>query len=310
MLETRDGSYWNYEIPYALASGLFPPGGPQARGALRYLLDHGSLLLGLVRINAYSLYEHPRYPTSGTDDVYLLNLARFLADEEQPGRLVVSLYGQIAAGMTRGTFVSGEAGSVAPIPGQRFRTMYLPPNSVSNAAFLETLRLLLVHELSGGNGTPDGLELAFSTPRAWLDPGKTIRRRRRSDELRPDLLHTAGAARLGRGVADRSPLAGASPPQAPPPPSRRPPAPRRHAERKPLRALRLPDRDDRPERPERHDLPRGPVLTAAGSGADYGAAVGNLPDARRQDAGENRVEMMRSVPAATGGLAVCEGVFA
>jgi hypothetical protein len=46
--------------------------------------------------------------------------------------------------------------------------MYLPPNSTSNAAFLETLRLLLVHE------TATGLELAFATPRAWLAPGKRV----------------------------------------------------------------------------------------------------------------------------------------
>ena len=46
--------------------------------------------------------------------------------------------------------------------------MYLPPNSVSNAAFLETLRVLLVHE------TASGVELAYATPRAWLAPGKRI----------------------------------------------------------------------------------------------------------------------------------------
>jgi hypothetical protein len=47
--------------------------------------------------------------------------------------------------------------------------MYLPPNSASNDAFLETLRLLLVQE------GPDGLRLAYATPRAWLAPGRTIR---------------------------------------------------------------------------------------------------------------------------------------
>jgi hypothetical protein len=46
--------------------------------------------------------------------------------------------------------------------------MYLPPNGAANGAFLETLRLMLVHE------TPDGIELAYSTPRAWLTPGKRL----------------------------------------------------------------------------------------------------------------------------------------
>ena len=46
--------------------------------------------------------------------------------------------------------------------------MYLPPNAAGNASFLETLRLMLVHE------TARGVDLAFSTPRPWLAPGKRI----------------------------------------------------------------------------------------------------------------------------------------
>jgi hypothetical protein len=70
--------------------------------------------------------------------------------------------------MTQNTFVSGEAASVAPLGGRSERSMYLPPNSVSNAALLETLRLMLVQERDGG------LRLGFATPRAWLLPGKRI----------------------------------------------------------------------------------------------------------------------------------------
>ena len=81
---------------------------------------------------------------------------------------MLSLYGHLAAGMTQDTFVSGEAASAAPLGGQRERSMFLPPNSVSNAALLETLRLLLVQERG------EGLRLAYATPRAWLRPGKRI----------------------------------------------------------------------------------------------------------------------------------------
>ena len=70
--------------------------------------------------------------------------------------------------MTPQTFVAGEAASVASLPGESRRAMYLPPNGAANAAFLETLRLLLVHE------SREGLELAFATPRAWLRPGGRI----------------------------------------------------------------------------------------------------------------------------------------
>jgi hypothetical protein len=76
--------------------------------------------------------------------------------------------------MTPGTYVSGEAASVTPIRGAYFRTMYLPPNNDTSATFLETLRLMLVHETRGHEGLPRGLELAFATPRAWLEPGKSI----------------------------------------------------------------------------------------------------------------------------------------
>jgi hypothetical protein len=173
--ETRAGSYWNLVAPYAFASGLLAPRSSEATGVLAYLLGHGSRLLGLVRAGAYSLYgRNAMSSTSGVNPVYGLNVARFLADNDKPEQLVLSLYGQLAAGMSPGTFVAGEAASVAPLAGELYRSMYLPPNGASNASFLETLRLLLVHETRDRAGRPRGLELAFATPRAWLEPGKRI----------------------------------------------------------------------------------------------------------------------------------------
>ena len=175
MTENRAGGYWNLVMPYAFASGLFAPGSPEAEGALRYMLLHGSRMLGLVRAGAYSLYGlTPRHPESGVNPVYGLNAARFLGDADRPDQLVLSLYGQLAAGMAPGTFVSGEGLSVAPLGRERYRTMYLPPNAASNASFVETLRLLLVHETRDRRGGPVGLQLGFATPRAWLEPGKGI----------------------------------------------------------------------------------------------------------------------------------------
>jgi hypothetical protein len=167
VIESRAGSYWNLVAPYAFASGILSDA--QERGALRYMLRHGSRLLGLVRAGAYALYGRDAdFPVSGTDQVYGINAARFLADRGEAAQLVLSLYGTLAAAMTPGTFVAGEAASLAPIDGRLHRSMYLPPNAASNAAFLETLRSLLLHE------TADGLELAFATPRPWLRPGKRI----------------------------------------------------------------------------------------------------------------------------------------
>jgi hypothetical protein len=208
LTQSRSGSYWNLVMPYALASGLLRPGSPQATGVLAYMLRHGSRFLGLVRAAAFSLYRDPVYPVSGTDQVYGINVARFLADNDEPDQLVLSLYGHLAAGMTPDTFVSGEAASVAPLGGGYYRAMYLPPNGASNAAFLETLRVMLVHEITDREGDPRGLELAFATPRAWLRPGQRIVVRRAPTSFGPlsySLESRPGSVQASLDVPGRAP---------------------------------------------------------------------------------------------------------
>jgi hypothetical protein len=63
---------------------------------------------------------------------------------------------------------------VIPVTGAYYRSMYMPPNSGANASYLETLRQMLVHEVRGASGAPTGLDLAFSTPRPWLESGQSI----------------------------------------------------------------------------------------------------------------------------------------
>ena len=170
---TRDGSYWNLVMPYAFASGFFAPGGAVAKGILRYLSLHGSRLAGVTRADAHIAYGR-KIVGDGLGEVYVMNQSRFLADNDQPDQLALTLYGMLAAGMTRDTFVSGEAVSLLPVGTAYYRTMYMPPNLGANSSFLETLKLLLVHERRGPRGAPRGLDLAFATPRAWLVDGATI----------------------------------------------------------------------------------------------------------------------------------------
>ncbi|HEY7018293.1 MAG TPA: hypothetical protein VH297_07460 [Gaiellaceae bacterium] len=171
---TKRGAYWNLVMPYALASGFFRPGGAEATGILRYLQLHGGRFLGLVRFAPHTGVTNPGYQSPGSDDVYGTNVARFLADNDQPEQLLLSLYGKLAAGMTQNTFVSGEGSTIGPIKGQYYRAMHRPPNSANNAFFLETLRLTLVHEITDAGGQPLGLDLAYATPRPWLEQGKQI----------------------------------------------------------------------------------------------------------------------------------------
>lgn len=173
LTSSQAGTYWNLVTPYALASGFFAPHSLEADGLLRYLERHGSRLLGLVRAGAYRLAGADGSVT-GTDQVYGINVARFLADQDQPDQLDLSLYGTLAAALTPGTFVAGEAASVSPIHGLLYRAMYLPPNNDAGATYLETLRLTLVHERRGPSGLPRALELAFATPRSWLRDQSTI----------------------------------------------------------------------------------------------------------------------------------------
>jgi hypothetical protein len=174
---TRDGSYWNLVMPYAFASGFFTPGSAETKGILRYLSLHGSRLLGVTRADAHIAYGR-NVVGDGLGEVYVMNQSRFLADNDQPDQLALALYGMLADGMTRDTFVSGEAVSLLPVGTAYYRTMYMPPNLGANSSFLETLKLLLVHERRGPHGAPRGLDLAFATPRAWLADGATIDVRR------------------------------------------------------------------------------------------------------------------------------------
>jgi hypothetical protein len=140
------------------------------------------------------------YQRTGSDDVYGTNVVRFLADNHQYGQLQLSLYGKLGAGMTQNTFVSGEGATIQPVPGQYYRVMHRPPNSANNAMFLEALRLMLVHE------TADGLELAYSTPRSWLAPGKRIAVRRLQTSFGPlsySLDATASKVRVRVDVPPR-----------------------------------------------------------------------------------------------------------
>jgi len=104
---TRDGSYWNLVMPYAFSSGWFPAHSETSRGIIRCLLWHGGRLLGVPRTYARTVYGDA--PGAGLAQVYGLGISRFLAENDQPDQLDLTLYGMLAAGMTAGTYVSGEA---------------------------------------------------------------------------------------------------------------------------------------------------------------------------------------------------------
>jgi hypothetical protein len=184
------GSYWNLVSHYGFAAQAYAPESPESKATLQYLYNHGSRLLGLLKVRDGAI-----------NDVYEAEHAKFLADNDQSDQMVLSLYNQLAHGMTRNTFITGEAANVGPLtskwplqfgacaigapctppsfengwkPGEYYRGMYLSPNNANNGFFLILLRLMLLNDVTNNKGEPQSLQLAFSTPRDWLENGKKI----------------------------------------------------------------------------------------------------------------------------------------
>ncbi|TWU22878.1 hypothetical protein Pla52o_24100 [Novipirellula galeiformis] len=206
---TRLGSYWNLSIGTALKSGIFDPRGETMRRTMDYMLLHGARMLGLTRFNYYPIPigDHregglPGYSTSGADNVYGAGILDGLAELDEADQIVLSLYGKLAHGMTRNTFISGEGDSFGVVPGQYYRALYLPPSNTNNALFLKTLHDMLVFTHFDAAGHPEQLQLAHFTPRGWLEHGKTIRVERAPTRFGPLSFTIASKIEEGRVEAE------------------------------------------------------------------------------------------------------------
>ncbi len=168
----RIGSYWNIIIGYTIASGIFPPGSVEEKWIPQYQEQHGGICMGMMRSGgaAFNFWsgEHRVNPLYGTR--YTLDTLR----RDDPERALVSLYGMLAQGMTRNTFIGGEASTLQPVDeGGRF--FYCPPNSGANSHVLSMLRNQLVQDWDlNDDGKPETLRLLFGTSRRWLEDGQSI----------------------------------------------------------------------------------------------------------------------------------------
>jgi hypothetical protein len=168
---TRLGSYWNLVVQSLLGSGVFTYDSPTATAITRYMQSNGGLCMGMIRVqSARSDWVDVR----NIDDLYGVRYALLLQQRDEPDRALVSFYGKLAQGMTRDTFIDGEASGIVPLD-RCGRQMGLPPNSAANAGFLQQLRGLLVQDWDmDDDGRAETLRLLFATPRAWLRDGARI----------------------------------------------------------------------------------------------------------------------------------------
>jgi hypothetical protein len=169
---TRTGSYYDLICPYVIGSEIFGQASERENWLLGYLETHGGISMGMIRSQPH---QGQFSGEPGVNPLYGLRYQLALLRRDEREKALVGFYGQLAQGMTRDTYIGGE--------GSRFlhgdasgRSFYLPPNSSSNAAWLVTLRYLLVQDWDlDEDGQPDTLRLLFAIPRRWLADGSKIR---------------------------------------------------------------------------------------------------------------------------------------
>jgi hypothetical protein len=168
---TRFGSYYDLICPYIIGSEIFGQGSQREDWLLGYLQNHGGIAMGMIRVEPHD-GQYKNEP--GVNPLYGLRYQLALLRRDEREKALVGFYGQLAQGMTQGTFIGGE--------GSRFRhgdvngrSFYLPPNSTSNAAWLIALRYLVIQDWDlDEDGQPDAIRLLFGAPRRWLADGKKI----------------------------------------------------------------------------------------------------------------------------------------
>ena len=169
---TRFGSYYDLICPYIIGSEVFGQGSEREDWLLGYLQNHGGIAMGMIRSEPHQGQFNGE---PGVNPLYGLRYQLALLRRDEREKALVGFYGQLAQGMTRGTYIGGE--------GSRFRhgdangrSFYLPPNSTSNAAWLVALRYLLIQDWDlDEDGKPDTLRLMFGVPRRWLADGGQVR---------------------------------------------------------------------------------------------------------------------------------------
>jgi hypothetical protein len=194
---TRRGSYYDLMLPYVIGSGIFDSGSERETWMLKYLQEHGGLCMGMIRFHQHSgLFANE----NGLDDLYGLRYDDALLRRDEPEQAIVSFYGKLAQGMTRGTFISAEGTSLRPLDAFG-RPMYLPPTSSGDAYFLWLLRSMLVQDYVDNEGEPNTLRLLFTTPRRWMEDGNEINIERAPTAFGEVSVHVESRLKKGEVLA-------------------------------------------------------------------------------------------------------------
>jgi hypothetical protein len=180
LTDTTLSSYWALCMPYMLHSRLLPDNHPASIAIRETYKRRGGLCAGLVRWTPHEDYStKTALLECGIDDLYGLRLYESFARVGDVDPLVLALYGKLAIGLTRDTYIGGEIASIVPSHihdpnGNDARSLYQPPNSTNQMLLATLLRHCLVFDMTNDQGQYDTLKLALATPRRWLNEGQHI----------------------------------------------------------------------------------------------------------------------------------------
>jgi len=151
LLKQGGGDYYGLTAPEILETEIFGPTDERTSWITRYMDERGGLLLGLARF------------ADGVDHAYTYGYALTQLRSGNIGKFLLTFYGMLAYGMSRGTYSAVE---VTHLPfGINELTL---PHTYSNTQQLRMLRMMLVRQEA------NDLLLASGTPRAWLEAGEAI----------------------------------------------------------------------------------------------------------------------------------------
>jgi hypothetical protein len=169
---TELGSYYDLICPYIINSEIFGQGSDREDWLIGYMQNHGGICMGMMRTERH---QGINKGSKGMVPLYALRYNLTLLRRDEGEKVLVALYGQLAQGMTRGTFIGGEGNRFLFHADANGREFVLPPNSTSNATWLAMLRYLLVQDWDlDEDGKPETLRLMYGVPRAWFADGLKI----------------------------------------------------------------------------------------------------------------------------------------
>ena len=128
--------------PYVIGSEIFGQGSEREEWLIDYLQNHGGIAMGMIRTMPHQgqFNDEP-----GVNPLYGLRYQLALLRRDEREQALVGFYGQLAQGMTRGTFIGGEGSRFCTATPTAARST-CRPTAPATPPGSSTLRYLLVQD--------------------------------------------------------------------------------------------------------------------------------------------------------------------